>query len=192
MNVARTYLDHNATAPLRPQAHAAMLAALELTGNASSVHAEGRRARQVVEEARAEVAMLADASPDEVVFTSGATEANNWVVRGGWDALAVATTEHDSVLAPARASGLPVDEFACSLSGVVDLGQLEGQLRRAGPGPQKRLISLHLANAETGIIQPVAAAVVLAREHGAAIHTDAVQALGGDADRVAALGHAAL
>lgn len=178
MSVARTYLDHNATAPLRPEARAAMIGALDLMGNASSVHAEGRRARQVVEAARAEVAAMVDADPDEVYFTAGATEANNWVVRGDWDSLAVAATEHDSVLAPARARGLPLYEITCGASGIVDLYSLEMHLGKTGPQATKRLISLHFANAETGVVQPVAAAVALARDHGAVFHTDAVQAAG--------------
>src|SRR5262249_55346963 len=100
----RTYLDHNATSPLRPEARAAMLAALDLVGNASSVHAEGRRARAEVEEAREQVAALVGARPEEIIFTSGATEANNWAIHGGWDALIVSSTEHESVLTPARAA----------------------------------------------------------------------------------------
>ncbi len=178
MNGERTYLDHNATAPLRAEARAAMLVAFDLTGNASSVHAEGRRARQVVEEARAEVAALIDASPDEVFFTGSATEANNWAIRGGWDALAVGAIEHDSVLAPARASGLPLFEIPAGSAGTIYLDALEAQLRSSQAKAFKRLISVQLANAETGIIQPVAEAVVLAREHGANFHTDAVQAMG--------------
>lgn len=178
MHGERTYLDHNATAPLRPEARVAMLAALDLTGNASSVHEEGRRARQTVEEARSEVAALIDASADEVFFTSSATEANNWAIRGGWDALAIGAIEHDSVLAPARASGLPLFEIPAGLAGTVYLDTLETELRTAHPRAGRRLVSVQLANAETGIIQPVAEAVVLTREHGATFHTDAVQAMG--------------
>src|SRR5689334_5513466 len=100
MNRARTYLDHNASSPLRPEARAAMLAALDVTGNPSSVHAEGRRVRAVVETAREEVAALVGARPSEVVFTSGATEANNTVMAAGWNAICVSAIEHDSVLAP--------------------------------------------------------------------------------------------
>src|SRR5262245_48981666 len=109
----RTYLDYNATSPLRPEAREAMVAALDLVGNASSVHAEGRRARAVVEEAREDVAALVGAKPEEVVFTGGATEANNWVIRAGWDAVIVSATEHDSVLAPARAVDSEVFEMPC-------------------------------------------------------------------------------
>ena len=85
MKAVRTYLDWNASAPLRREARAAMVAALDLTGNPSSVHAEGRRVRALVEEARERVAALVGARPAEVIFTSGATEANNWALAAGWD-----------------------------------------------------------------------------------------------------------
>ena len=104
MTTLRTYLDYNASAPLRPEARAAMLAALDRYGNPSSVHAEGRAVRGIVEAAREEVARLVNAKPSEVVFTSGATEANNWVMAAGWPAICVSGIEHDSVLAPARAA----------------------------------------------------------------------------------------
>ena len=104
MSRTRTYLDWNATAPLRREARAAMVAALDVVGNPSSPHAEGRRARGLVEDAREQVAALVGARPAEVVFTSGGTEANNAVLAAGWDAILVAGIEHDSVLAPARGS----------------------------------------------------------------------------------------
>ena len=102
MSGERAYLDWNAGAPLRPEARAAVLAALDVVGNPSSPHAEGRRVRAIVEDAREEVAALVGAKPAEVVFTSGATEANNAVVAGGWEAILLADIEHDLVLAPAR------------------------------------------------------------------------------------------
>ena len=95
---ARTYLDYNATAPLCPEAKAAMIAALECAGNPSSVHAEGRRARALVETAREQVAALVGAKPSEVVFTSGATEANAWALSPDFDTVFVSGIEHDSVL----------------------------------------------------------------------------------------------
>src|SRR5512145_998348 len=104
MSRTRTYLDWNASAPLRPEARAATLAALDLVGNPSSPHTEGRQVRALVEDAREEVAALVGARPGEVVFTSGATEANNAVVAGGWQTILLAGIEHDSVLAPARRS----------------------------------------------------------------------------------------
>src|SRR5882672_9890830 len=99
MNRTRTYLDCNATAPLRREARAAVVAALDIAGNPSSPHAEGRRARGLVEDAREQVAALVGAKPAEVVFTSGGTEVNNAVLAAGWEAILVAGVEHDSVLA---------------------------------------------------------------------------------------------
>src|SRR5262245_23845083 len=180
MTDARVYLDWNAGAPLRPEARAAMLAALDVTGNPSSPHAEGRRARAIVEDAREEVAALVGARPAEVVFTSGATEANNAVVGAGWQAVLLAEIEHESVLAPAqnlRRSGrtqlaaLPVD--AC---GVLDPASVTRSARATATG--HGLLSVQLANNETGVVQPVAAAAEAARPHGLSVHTDAVQAAG--------------
>src|SRR5262245_22829679 len=102
MSDPRAYLDWNASAPLRPEARAAVLAVLDVVGNPSSPHTEGRRVRAIVEDAREEVAALVGAKPAEVVFTSGATEANNAVIAGGWQTILLAGIEHDSVLAPAR------------------------------------------------------------------------------------------
>jgi len=101
----RTYLDWNATAPLREEARAAVLAALDVVGNPSSPHAEGRRARALIEDAREQVARLVAAKPAEVVFTSGGTEANNAVLGAGWSEILLTGAEHDSVLAPVRRSG---------------------------------------------------------------------------------------
>ncbi len=188
MSNLRTYLDHNATAPLRPEARAAMLAAMDLVGNASSVHAEGRRAREAVEVAREQVAGLAGAKPEEVVFTSGATEANNWVVRGGWDRVVVGATEHDSVLAPARSKASTVVELPCDAGGRVAFESIAGSLTAPHPYPLPTggrgtgsaggLVSIHLANSETGVIQPIAEVAEAARSVGYLVHSDAVQAMG--------------
>lgn len=176
MQQARTYLDWNATAPLRPQARAAMAAALDLVGNPSSVHAEGRAARAVVEAAREEVARLAGARPAEVVFTSGASEANNWVVRSPWSRIAGARIEHDSVLAPATAGNAAFVEIAVREDGTVDPGALADDA--LGPDPARTLVTLQMANNETGVIQPVAELAARAAALGCHVHTDAVQAAG--------------
>ena len=180
MSSTRTYLDHNATAPLRPEARAAMLDALDAVGNPSSVHAEGRKARAIVEEARERVADLVGVAPSQVVFTSGATEANCSVLRVGWGAILVSGIEHESVLAPARANGCDVIEIAIDASGAVRVDAIAAALEKASArngGPA--LLALQVANNETGVIQPVAAAAALAREWGDVIlHTDAVQAAG--------------
>ena len=186
MNRARTYLDWNATAPLRREAQAAMVAALDVVGNPSSPHAEGRRARAIVEDAREQVAALLGARASEVVFTSGGTEGNNAVLAAGWNKILLAGIEHDSVLAPARNSrarlvDLPVDD-----DGVVVREELSRALASASEGPA--LLTLQLANNETGVLQPVAGVAAEAKQHGLAVHTDAVQAAGRVPIDVASLG----
>ena len=178
MTLARTYLDHNASSPLRPSARAAVIAALDATGNPSSVHAEGRRARAIIDTAREQVAALVGAKPSEVVFTSGATEANNCVMAGGWKAICVSAIEHDSVLAPARASGAKVIALPASTDGVVDLQSVAEQLSLASAGGARALLSVMMANNETGVIQPVAEAAELAKTLGVSLHVDAVQGPG--------------
>lgn len=176
MTSARTYLDHNATAPLRPEARAAMLDALDTLGNPSSVHAEGRRALAIVEEARERVAALVGVSPAQVVFTSGATEANCAVLRAGWESILIAGIEHESVLAPARASGAGIIEVPVDANGRTELSAISSALDRSVSG--RSLLALQLANNETGVIQPVAEAAAVAHEHGVCVHSDAVQAAG--------------
>lgn len=166
------YLDYNATAPLRPEALAAMTKALEVTGNASSPHAFGRRARRIVEDAREAVAALVGARPQQVVFTAGGTEANTLALRGcARSRVLVSAGEHASVLqATVEAVRLPLRR-----DGLVSLAKL-ASLLAAETGPAT--VSLQLANNETGVIQPVAEAAALAREFGAVVHCDAVQAVG--------------
>jgi cysteine desulfurase len=166
------YLDHNATAPIRPEAVAAMTAALGQPGNPSSVHGPGRRARQLIEQARAKVAALAAVDPTWVTFTSGGTEANNLALAGLPAArLLVSAGEHDSVLQAApEAMRIPLTP-----SGVIDLDALAEALAGA---PEGCLVSVMLANNETGVIQPVKAVAALARKAGAWVHCDAVQAAG--------------
>ena len=163
------YLDHNATTPVLPGAVEAMARALGGLGNASSVHAFGRDARRAVEDARESIAALAGARPAEVVFTSGGTEANNLALRGaGRGRVLVTAVEHVSVLdAVPGAETVPVDG-----DGLVDVGALEDRLA-AAPGPA--LVSVMLANNETGVVQPVANVAEAARRFGALVHCDAVQ-----------------
>lgn len=172
MSMMRTYLDWNASAPLRAEARAAMVAALDAVGNPSSVHAEGRRARAMIERAREQVAALVNAKPAEVVFTSGATEANNWVMQAGWDVIARAGIEHPSVIAPADASGARIITLAVAGTGEVETGRV------AAAEIGRRLLALQLANNETGVVQDVAGAVAWARDAGVHVHTDAVQGPG--------------
>lgn len=166
------YLDHNATTPLRRVAADAVSAAMALYGNPSSVHAFGRAARKVVEDARERVAALASAHPEDVVFTSGGTEANNLAIRGcGHARILASAIEHPSVLEAADG----IETIPVNACGVVDLVALRGMLERPRP---PALVSLMLANNETGVVQPVAEAAALAHEYGALIHCDAVQAAG--------------
>jgi cysteine desulfurase len=169
---AFAYLDHNATSPLRPAAFDAMVEALRAGGNPSSVHRAGRAARSRVDGARRQVAALVGALPAEIVFTSGGTEANNMAIDGsGRQRVLASSVEHDSVLKSAPdAEIIPVDR-----EGVVDLASLGRLLARHGA---PALVSVMLANNETGVLQPIADVVRVARQAGALVHCDAVQAAG--------------
>lgn len=167
-----TYLDWNATAPLRSEAAAAMADALALGGNPSSVHRKGRAARRLVEHGRTAVAALAGATADDVVFTSGGTEANHLALLGAGRArVLVSAVEHSSVLqAVPEAERIPVGG-----DGTVDPDALTTLL---AADPRPALISVMLANNETGILQPIPALAETAHAHGALVHCDAVQAAG--------------
>lgn len=174
---AFAYLDHNATSPLRPVAFESMVEVLRAGGNPSSVHTAGRKARAAVETARRQVAALVGALPAEIVFTSGGTEANNLALSGaGRRRVLVSAVEHDSVLrAVPGAEIIGVDS-----NGVVDLAVLERALVSSADGPTDgpALVSVMLANNETGVLQPIADVVRVARAAGALVHCDAVQAAG--------------
>jgi cysteine desulfurase len=167
-----TYLDWNATAPPRPEAAAAMAAALSRYGNPSSVHRWGRAARRAVEHARGAVAALLDAPPEGVVFVSGGTEANHLALLGsGRERVLVSAVEHDSVrLALPKAERIPVDR-----DGIIVLDALDDLL---ADDPRPALVSVMLANNETGVVQPVRAISALAHARSALFHCDAVQAAG--------------
>ena len=161
--------------------------ALDLTGNASSVHAEGRKARAVIETARAAVADLAGARAADVVFTSGASEANATVLAGGWKTIFLSALEHDSVRAAAGRSGAQLVDVPVTVDGVFDVAAFEAL--SGGTTPIERgLVCLQMANNETGVIQPVAAVSQIAKGRGLRVHTDAVQAPGRLAVDCAALG----
>jgi cysteine desulfurase len=172
VNRRETYLDWNATAPLRPEAAAAMAAALALGGNPSSVHRRGRAARRLVEQSREAIAALAAAPADGVVFTSGGTEANHLALLGsGRERVLVSAAEHSSVLqAVPAADRIPVDS-----DGIVDPATLAALLEA---DPRPAIVSVMLANNETGVIQPVHEIAEVAHAHGALFHCDAVQAAG--------------
>ncbi|MEH6950349.1 cysteine desulfurase family protein [Nitrobacter sp. NHB1] len=178
----RIYLDWNATTPLRREAREAMAAAWDVVGNPSSIHAEGRRARGLVEDARAAVATAVGGEPRNVVFTSGGTEANALALTPGVhgkshqaiDRLVVSSIEHASVLAGGQFTPDLIARLPVHRSGLVDLDALRTML--AGGPPT--LVSVMLANNETGAIQPVAEVADLVHEAGGLLHVDAVQALG--------------
>jgi cysteine desulfurase len=177
-----TYLDWNATAPLRPEAAAAVTEALALCGNPSSVHRRGRAARQRVEAARESVAALVGAPADGVTFTSGGTEANHLAILGSGRArVLVSAVEHSSVLQAAPdAERVPVDR-----NGIVNLAALSGML---AADARPALVSVMLANNETGTIQPAREIADLAHAQGALFHCDAIQAAGKTSLSLAAIG----
>ncbi|MBM1173082.1 cysteine desulfurase family protein [Microvirga arabica] len=190
----RTYLDHNATSPLRPEVAEVMLRALQLPGNASSVHAEGRAARAEIERAREPVARLVGARTKNVIFTSGGTEAANLVLTPGFRRLGqtgatrllLGAAEHPCVLNGHRFPSDAVEIMPVDSNGTVNLAWLQARLRNVAD--ERVLVSIQLANNETGVLQPVAEAARLVHEHGGLIHTDAVQAAGKISIDMAALG----
>ncbi len=179
----RAYLDWNATAPLRPQARDAMAAAMEVVGNPSSVHAEGRAARLILEEARERLAAAVGAEPRNVIFTSGGSEANalalsRAVEHAGrtCDVAIASDIEHVSVLVGGDFPS--VVRFGAGRDGVASIAGLQERLNGAVAKGAKPLVALMAANNETGVIQPVREAADLAHAAGGLLHVDAVQALG--------------
>ena len=181
----RSYFDWNATAPLRPQAREAMSAALELCGNASSVHAPGRAARALIEKARAEVAALVGGEAGNVIFTSGGTEANMLALTPAIEAAAskvprarllVSAIEHPSVRSGGRFSS--VEELPVTAQGVLDRASLRQSLAKARQGTGEVLASVMLANNETGILQPIREVADIVHAAGGLLHVDAVQGPG--------------
>lgn len=191
----RAYLDHNATSPLRPEARDAMAEAARLMaagalGNPSSPHAEGRRARAMIEDAREQVAALAEVPSARVVFTGGGTEANamalspGWL-KGGWThsdgsaRLFVSAIEHPSVAQGGRFGPDYVERLPVTADGVLALDEARRRLEaHAATAKTPFLVSLMLANNETGAIQPVSGLAAVARELGGVLHADAIQAAG--------------
>ena len=176
---SRIYADYNATAPLRPEAKAAMIAALGLTGNPSSVHAAGRKARALVEGARETVAEAIGACRDDIAFVSGGTEAVQAPLRGVMRVLENGRTiasaiEHDSVSVLCDAP----KAWKTDASGVVNLIWLEAVVATLAADGVRPVVSLMLVNNETGVIQPVAEAADIVHKAGGLVHCDAIQALG--------------
>jgi cysteine desulfurase len=178
----RVCLDWNATTPLRAEARMAIDAAWDLAGNPSSVHAEGRQARRLIEAARAMVATAVGALPRNVVFTSGGTEANVLALTPGLrrgssrpvERLVVSAIEHSSVLMGGRFRADAILTVGVTHSGQLDLDHLRELLKNGPPA----LVSVMSANNETGALQPVAEAGELAHQAGGLLHVDAIQAFG--------------
>jgi cysteine desulfurase len=182
--MTRLYLDHNATSPLRPECRDAMLEAMEAPRNASSVHAEGRAAKQIVETARRRLADAVSCPPASVVFTSGGTESDHTGIlgfaRGGPKVarLFLAATEHPAVPAAAQKAGLPTEIVPVLEDGTLDLTWLEERLAGYDAGADGPfLLCVMFANNETGVIHPVREAAAIARRAGGYTLVDAVQAL---------------
>jgi cysteine desulfurase len=170
----RTYLDHNATSVTRSSVKAAMLAAMDVGGNASSIHAEGRKARKLMDDAREKLAFMLGCLPQMITFTSGGTEANMMALCGvGAEVILVSAVEHPSVLAAAMASCKTVEIIPVDGFGRLNIEALQKMMGRANT-----LVSVMLANNETGVVQPIADVIDVARKAGALLHVDAVQGFG--------------
>lgn len=176
------YLDHNATAPVRPEAIEAMTRVLSTVGNPSSIHAAGRAAHAVVEQARNDIAALIGGPASTVVFTSGGTEANSIAIQSavaaGARRLIISAIEHESVIETAKVTGAEVEILPVTPAGVADLAWLEARLARWDTADGRPFVALMLANNETGIIQPVREAAALVQAADGWLHVDAVQAAG--------------
>ncbi|MBX3566900.1 MAG: cysteine desulfurase [Rhizobiaceae bacterium] len=187
MSGPRIYLDYNATAPLLPAAREAMLSVLSATGNPSSVHREGRAARRLVESARQEIAALVGAKSENVVFTSGATEAASTLLAPDWtfgrgavrfSRLYVCAADHPCTLSGGRFPADAIMRVGVDADGVVDVGGLAAALAVHDAAEGLPLVALHLANNESGVIQPVARISAIVKAAGGVLVLDAVQAAG--------------
>ena len=189
-SLGRLYLDHNATAPLRPEARAALLTALEMTGNASSPHHEGRKARGLIDRAREQVAALCHSNPQDVIFTSGATEANALALspdlrltgpsreKTVFTKLLIGATEHPSVLAGHGFAADAVTTLSVLPDGRIDPACLEQELETCRTNGISPLVSVQAANSETGVLQDITALSQSVHAAGGVLHVDAVQAAG--------------
>lgn len=187
MAEARLYFDWNAGAPMKATARVRLVELLGRPGNSSSVHAEGRAARSVVEDARRSVARLCGAEAKGVTFCSGGTEAANTVLTPAWtlfgkpyhlDRLLVSAVEHPAVARGGRFSADRVEVIPVDGNGIVDLGFLDRRLAELAVAGERAMVSVMMANNETGVVEPVAELARIARAHGAIVHSDAVQAAG--------------
>ncbi|MDR3472051.1 MAG: cysteine desulfurase family protein [Devosia sp.] len=177
------YLDHNASAPLLPEARSALVAALELVGNPSSVHGHGRALRNVIETARDQVAALAGADRQQVVFTGSATEAITQAIVGavkalGVEAIVISAGEHAAVSRAAEMAGLPLTLIGLDADGVIRVDELADRVAQADAIGERLLVGLHAVNNETGVVQPVRRIEALVGPTPHFLVIDAVQAFG--------------
>ncbi|MGX9143865.1 cysteine desulfurase family protein [Mesorhizobium sp. 128a] len=187
MAAARAYLDYNASAPLLAEAREAMIAALDLVANPSSVHAEGRAARRLIENARRDVATLVGARAEHVVFTSGATEAASTLLTPDWQMgrgavrmsrLYVSQADHPCLLNGGRFPTAEVTRIGVDANGIADLGALATALVVHDKAEGLPLVAIHAANNETGVTQPVDSIAAIVKAAGGILVVDAVQAAG--------------
>lgn len=187
MAAERAYLDYNASAPLTAAARMAMLDALEMSANPSSVHAEGRAVRRLIEDARRDVAALVNARPEHVVFTSGATEAAAMLLAPDWQMgrgalrmgrLYVCEADHPCLLNGGRFAADRVTRIGVDREGVVDLAELEKALAAHDKAEGLPLVAIHAANNETGVVQPLERLGHVVKAAGGILVLDAVQAAG--------------
>lgn len=183
MTHAAIYLDHNASAPLLPEARAAIVAALDLDGNPSSVHGHGRALRNLIETARGQVARLAGAERSQVVFTGSATEAITQGIVGGAkafkvDRIVASAGEHMAVLKAAEATGLPVTRVGLDEDGLIRVAEIAAAVAKADAAGERLLVCVHLVNNETGVIQPVDRIEVVVGPTPHHLFVDAVQGFG--------------
>jgi len=177
------YLDHNASSPLLPEARSALLAALELTGNPSSVHGHGRALRNTIENARDQIAALSGADRQQVVFTGSATEAITQAVVGavkalGIDSVVISAGEHAAVSRAAEMAGVPVSLIGLDSNGVIRMDELAAHLGEADVAGEKLLVAVHAVNNETGVVQPIRQIEALVGPTRHYLFVDAVQAFG--------------
>lgn len=183
MGRAAIYLDHNASAPLLPEARDALVAALELTGNPSSVHAHGRALRNLIDAARSQVATLAGAERSQVVFTGSATEAITQAIVGGArafgvDAIVTSAGEHQAVLKAAESVGLPLIQAGLDAQGRIEVGAVADAVRKAEEDGRTLLVAVHHVNNETGVKQPLEQIEAIVGPSRHYLFVDAVQAFG--------------
>ncbi|MFK0692577.1 cysteine desulfurase family protein [Mesorhizobium sp. IMUNJ 23033] len=187
MAATRAYLDYNASAPLNAEARSAMIVALDVAANPSSVHAEGRAARRLIEDARRDVARLVNAKPEHVVFTSGATEAASTLLSPDWQMgrgtvrmsrLYVCEADHPCLLNGGRFPVAQLTRIGVDANGIADLGALAAALAAHDKADGLPLVAIHAANNETGVIQPVEAIAGIVKAAGGILVVDAVQAAG--------------